>query len=239
MDFCGGDLALAQRIYDYASKQWIGFASPVLSNSVYDGEPRKALPISCYLGFTPDSVAGILDHTVEVAYLTTYGGGTGGHWSSVRSKSNKSPGSIPFIKSIDTIIETYQQGSSRRGACAVYLDVSHPDIMEFIKLRIPTGDASRKCHSVGFHNAVNITDIFIEKVRQNDTWDLVDPHTKEVVETVRARELWEEILTTRFRTGEPYLHFIDTVNAALPTTQRKLGLKNNGSNLCRRDYVSH
>lgn len=75
---------------------------------------------NCFLGFVDDSVKGLLDHTVEIANLTTLGGGTGGHWSSVRSASDKSPGSIPFIKSMDTIIETYQQGSQRRrGLCCV------------------------------------------------------------------------------------------------------------------------
>ncbi len=111
--------------------------------------------------------------------------------------------------------------------------------MEFIKLRIPTGDASRKCHSVGFHNAVNIPDSFMQQVHEDGNWSLIDPHTKEVVEILKARDLWEEILTTRFRTGEPYLHFIDTANNAVPISQKKLGLRNRGSNLCRRNHVAY
>ena len=230
--YCGGDLALAQRIYNYASNQWVGFASPVLSNATYPDEPVKNLPISCYLSYVTDSVRGLLDHVVEIANLTVLGGGTGGHWVEVRSSSNKSPGSIPFIKSMDTIIDTYQQGQTRRGAYAAYKPISDPDIQEFLKIRIPTGDSSRKCHSVGFHNAVIITDEFMGAVHKDLDFSLIDPHSKEVKEIVKARVLWEELLTTRVRTGEPYILFIDTVNRYFPEAQKKQGLKCYASNLC-------
>jgi ribonucleoside-diphosphate reductase alpha chain len=232
VSFCGGDMELAQRIYNYASNLWIGFASPVLSNSTYEGETTKSLPISCFAGFVPDSIDGLLEHKVEIAKLTIAGGGTAGGWSNVRSISNKAPGPIPFIKVMDSIMDAYQQGEVRRGAYAAYLDVSHPDIIEFLKLRVPTGDASRKCNSIGFHNAVNITDEFMEAVVNNTTFNLVDPKSKEVKEVVNARDLWEEILTTRNRTGEPYLHFSDTSNRALPDFQKALGLRVSHSNLC-------
>lgn len=230
--FCGGDMALAQRVYDYVSKRYIGFASPVLSNSTYPGEKTKALPISCFGSYVGDSIDELLAHEAEIARLTVSGGGTAGHWSDIRSVSNKAPGPIPFIKIMDSIIDGFQQGQQRRGAYAAYLDVSHPDIEEFIKLRVPTGDASRRCNSVGFHHAVNISDTFMDAVFNDKDWNLIDPHTKEVKSTLKARYLWEEILLTRHRTGEPYLTFIDTVNRALPDFQKNLGLKCNGMQLC-------
>lgn len=235
--FCGGDLELAQRIYDYVSKRYVGFASPVLSNSTYAGEPIKALPISCFGAYTPDTVQGLIDHSSEIRWLTIMGGGTAGHWSGVRAVSKKTPGPIPFIKTLDADIDAYQQGSTRRGSYAAYLDVSHPDIMEFLKLRVPTGDASRKCNSVGFHNAINISDAFMKAVREDSDWPLIDPHSKEVRDVVKARELWHEILLTRHRTGEPYLTFIDTANRALPDFQKKKGLSIKGSNLCNEIYL--
>lgn len=235
--FCGGDLQLAQRIYDYASRHWLGFASPVLSNSVYPGEQQKSLPISCFAGAVPDSIDGLLNHSSEIARLTVAGGGTAGHWSDIRAVSGKAPGPIPFIKTMDALIEAYQQGKVRRGAYAAYLDVSHPDILEFVKIRVPTGDASRKCNSVGFHNAVNISDAFMEAVISDIDWNLIDPHSGEVRDTIRARFLWEEILQTRYRTGEPYLNFVDTINRALPQAQKDLGLTVKGSNLCNEIHL--
>ena len=235
--FCGGDLELAQRIYDYVSKRYVGFASPVLSNSTYAGEPIKSLPISCFASMAPDNLQGLIDHSSEIRWLTVMGGGTAGHWSSIRAVSDKAPGPIPFIKTLDADIDAYAQGKTRRGSYAAYLDVSHPDIMEFIKLRVPTGDASRKCNSVGFHNAVNISDAFMKAVKENSDWPLIDPHSKEVRDIVKARELWQEILITRHRTGEPYLTFIDTANRALPIYQRKKGLSIKGSNLCNEIYL--
>lgn len=123
-------------------------------------------------------------------------------------------------------------GNTRRGSVAAYLDVSHPDLIEFINLRIPTGDVSRKCHSAGFHNAVNITDDFMKAVLADAEWNLIDPHDKTVRDTLSARDLWNQILDIRYRTGEPYLHFIDTANKWLPEIQKKLGLKIKSSNLC-------
>lgn len=232
------DRNLAQRIYDYASKGWFMFASPVLSNApAYDpikGDfvKSKGLPISCYLSFTEDSVQGLIDHSSEVRWLSVLGGGVGGHWREVRSVSDKSPGPIPFLHTIDADMEAYKQGKSRRGSYAAYIDCDHPDIIEFLNIRVPTGDTSRKCHSAGFHNAINITDKFMEAVEADTSWDLIDPASKEVKETVSARDLWNQILNVRYRTGEPYLYFIDEANRKLPQAQKDKGLKSNGSNLC-------
>lgn len=230
--WCGGDLALAQRLYDGVSKGWFMFASPVLSNAPLPGESVKGMPISCFLTSTDDTLEGLMAHTTELRWLSVLGGGVGGHWSDVRSVSKKSPGPIPFLHTINADMEAYSQGVTRRGSYAAYLDVSHPDIMEFLSLRRVGGDEHRKCFSKGFHHAVNITDAFMTAVDAGAPWQLIDPHDQTVRETVSARTLWQEILETRYRTGEPYLFFIDTANRGLPAAQQKLGLRLTGSNLC-------
>lgn len=226
------DLALAQRLYDYASKGWFGWASPVLSNAPLPGEKSKGLPISCFAGHVPDSLNGLIGHSVEFRWLSVMGGGVGGHWGDVRSVSDIAPGPVPFIKTMDSDVSAYRQGVTRKGSYAAYLDVSHPDIVEFINLRKPTGDQNRKCLSTGFHHAVNITDAFMEAVIADQPWNLVDPNDGSVRETVRARDLWQQMIELRAFTGEPYLNFIDTANRHMPEAQKKLGLKIRGSNLC-------
>jgi ribonucleoside-diphosphate reductase alpha chain len=233
----GSDIDHAQRLYDAVSKGWFMFASPVLSNAPLPSERIKALPISCFLNHVEDSINGLNNHTVETRWLAVLGGGVGGHWSDVRAVSDKAPGPIPFMHTMDADMEAYKQGTTRKGSYAAYLDVSHPDILEFINVRVPTGDTSRKCLGAGFHNAVNITDAFMQAVMADAPWDLVDPHDKTVRETVRARELWEQILEIRYRTGEPYLCFIDTANRALPASLKALGLSIRGSNLCSEIFL--
>jgi ribonucleoside-diphosphate reductase alpha chain len=115
------------------------------------------------------------------------------------------------------------------------MDADHPDIIEFLNMRVPTGDVNRKC--LNLHHAVNLTDAFMEAVQKNADWNLVDPDSREVRDTMKARKLWEIILETRYRTGEPYLNFIDTANRALPETQKMLGLKIKGSNLCNEIHL--
>lgn len=219
---------LSERISEYASKGWFMFSSPILSNAQGQG-----LPISCFLSFVPDSVEGLISHTEELRWMSVMGGGVGGHWSGVRSVSKKAPGPIPFLKTVDADMVAYKQGSTRKGSYAAYLDVSHPDIVEFLNLRVPTGgDTNRKCFTL--NNAINITDKFMEQVFKGGTWDLVDPHNGEIKESVDARDLWQRILEVRFRTGEPYLNFIDTANKHLPQPLKDKGLKIHGSNLCVR-----
>jgi ribonucleotide reductase alpha subunit len=226
-----GDVDFANRIYDYASKGWFMFASPVLSNAPAPGKPWKSLPISCFLNFVPDTLEGLIDHSVETRWLSVKGGGVGGHWSDVRSVSEVAPGPIPFLKTIDADVTAYRQGKTRKGSYAAYMNVSHPDIEEFLSMRTPTGgDENRKC--LNLHNAINITDKFMEAVMKDEEWELVDPNEKKPRKTLSARDLWQRILETRSRTGEPYLNFIDTANRYLPETQKKLGLKIHGSNLC-------
>ncbi|HAT62433.1 MAG TPA: hypothetical protein DCS83_07835 [Prevotella sp.] len=192
----------------------------------------KTVVHNCFLTYVPDSLDGLIDHSSETRWLSVLGGGVGGHWSDVRAVSDKAPGPIPFLHTVDADMEAYKQGKVRRGSYAAYMDVSHPDILEFINIRVPTGDASRKCHSAGFHHGVNITDDFMEAVSRDGMWELKDPNDNSVRETVAARKLWEQILEIRYRTGEPYLYFIDAAKRAFPKTQTALGLTTHGSNLC-------
>lgn len=229
--YCAGDFALAQRIYDYVSKGWFMFSTPILSNAIRPGEKWKGLPISCFAAFTDDSLEGLIEHTSEIRWLSVKGGGTGGHWSTVRSVSDKAPGPIPFLKTMDADMLAYSQGKTRRGSYAAYLDISHPDIVEFLNLRTPTGgDPGRKCFNI--HHAVCVPDKFMEALAADADWDLVDPADHTVRDTVSARKLWQQVLELRAKTGEPYIFFSDVANRALPEALKRLGLRIWGSNLC-------
>lgn len=229
------DYELAQRLYDYVSKKYFMFASPVLSNAPNGTKKDKGLPISCFLTYVPDTLEGLISHSSELRWLSIYGGGVGGHWSDVRTVSDIAPGPIPFLHTVDADMIAYRQGKTRKGSYAAYMDVSHPDIMEFINIRIPTGDVQRK--ALNLHNAVNISDEFMHCVFNNEPWHLKDPKDNSVKETVNARKLWERIIEIRFRTGEPYLNFIDTANNALPSNLKNMGLKVHGSNLCNEIHL--
>lgn len=235
--YCGGDLELADRIYQYAVNGWFMYSSPILSNARLDGDKKAGLPISCFLSFVDDSLEGLIDHSNELRWMSVLGGGVGGHWSSVRTVSDKSPGPIPFIKTIDSDVEAYRQGKTRKGSYACYLDVSHPDIIEFLNIRVPTGgDTNRKCFNI--NNAVNLSDAFMQAVLDDQDWNLIDPNNKQVKETIKARELWQRILEVRFRTGEPYFFFSDTANKHLPQSLKDKGLKIHGSNLCNEIFLA-
>ncbi len=228
--FSNGDKKFANRIYSYIDKNWFMFSSPILSNAPRKDEKVRGLPISCFLGYVPDSLDGLIDHTSELRWLSVKGGGVGGHWSDVRSVSDIAPGPIPFLHTVDADMTAYKQGVTRKGSYAAYLDISHPDIMEFMSLRIPTGDVNRKCLNI--HHGVNVPDSFMNAVKDDLVWELVDPKTGQQTDTVMARELWETLLETRYRTGEPYIYFIDKANEAYPQTQKDKGLFSRGSNLC-------
>jgi len=231
---------MAQRIYDYASKLWFMYSTPILSN----GGTKRGMPISCFLNYVGDSREGLTGHYTENAWLASVGGGIGGYWGHVRSDGvatsggSASSGTIPFMHVVDSEILAFSQGKTRRGSYASYMDISHPEIIEFIEMRKPTGgDAHRK--NLNLHHGINITNDFMELIDKcikeptyDDTWNLVDPHTKKVIRTVSARDLWLKILEVRVNTGEPYISFIDTINEGLPQTQKDLGLKVHHSNLC-------
>lgn len=249
--YCDDDLNFAQRIYDYASTKKFMFASPVLSNAPMPGEKPNAFPISCFLTYVPDHLYGLIDHTSELRWMAVKGGGIGGHWSDVRSVSGKAPGPIPFLHTVDADMTAYRQGKTRKGSYAAYIDISHPDIVEFIHMRVPTGDSNRKNFNI--FNAVNITDDFMRKVSEGPCnvnncqedhdchiagmFNLVDPHDKSIRETVNARQLWQQLLITRSRTGIPYINFIDAANRALPYEMKNAGMKIRGSNLCNEIHL--
>lgn len=222
----------AQRLYDYMSKLWFMPATPILSN----GGTSRGLPISCFLNFVEDSLDSIVDTWTENVWLASNGGGIGTYWGSVRSigepvKGNgQTSGIIPFVRVMDSLTLAISQGSLRRGSAAVYLDISHPEIEEFVEIRKPSGDFNRK--SLNLHHGISITDEFMEAVRDDAQFSLCSPATGEPVTSVSARELWQKILETRLQTGEPYLVFIDSVNRALAEHQRELGLTVRQSNLC-------
>jgi len=222
----------AQRVYDYISKLWFMPATPVLSN----GGADRGLPISCFLNAVPDSLEGIVGVWNENVALASNGGGIGTYWGRVRSIGEKVKGAgqtsgiIPFIRVMDSLTLAISQGSLRRGSAAVYLDVHHPEIEEFLEIRKPSGDFNRK--SLNLHHGINITDEFMEAVREGTEFGLRSPKNDEVVRTVDARSLWQKILEIRLQTGEPYLIFSDTVNRAMPQHQRELGMKVSQSNLC-------
>jgi len=231
------DHKMAQRLYDAVSQKWFMFASPVLSNAP-NGNPAedRGMPISCFLSFVDDSISGLIEHSSELRWLSVMGGGVGGHWSDVRTVSDKAPGPIPFLHTVDADMIAYKQGKTRKGSYAAYMDISHPDIIEFLNIRVPTGDVQRK--ALNIHNAINISDEFMTAAKNDDLFDLRDPSSNKTIETVRARTLWERIMEVRFRTGEPYLNFIDTANRHLPQLQKDLGLKIHGSNLCNEIHLA-
>lgn len=230
----------AQRLYDYASKLWFMFSTPILSN----GGTSRGLPISCFLNYVEDSRLGITGHYTENAFLSSVGGGVGGCWNGVRSVGSKtsngseSTGVIPFMKVVDAEMLAFSQGVTRRGSYAAYLDMSHPEIEEFLDVRKPTGgDINRK--SVNLHHGVVIPDAFMELIERatreegfDDSWDLIDPHSGRVTKTISAKTLWVKLIQNRVETGEPYLMFGDTVQNALPECQKEKGFKVHHSNLC-------
>ncbi|MAI60184.1 MAG: ribonucleotide-diphosphate reductase subunit alpha [Rickettsiales bacterium] len=222
----------AKRIYDYISKLWFMPATPVLSN----GGAKRGLPISCFLNTVHDSLDGILSTWSENVWLASNGGGIGTYWGEVRSigetvkKSGQTSGIIPFVRVMDSLTLAISQGSLRRGSAACYLDVHHPEIEEFLEIRKPSGDFNRK--SLNLHHGINITDEFMECVKNNKEFTLRSPKTNESLKKINARELWQKILETRMQTGEPYLVFIDTVNKNMSKHQKKKGMKVKTSNLC-------
>ncbi len=226
------DAEHAQRIYDYISKLWFMPSTPVLSN----GGADRGLPISCFLNAVGDSLESIVGTWNENVFLAANGGGIGTYWGGVRSIGEKVKGAgqtsgiIPFIRVMDSLTLAISQGSLRRGSAAVYIDVWHPEIEEFVEIRKPSGDFNRK--SLNLHHGVCITDEFMEAVRDGARFGLRSPKTGEVVREIDARTLWQKLLELRLQTGEPYLIFSDTANRAMPQHQRELGLKVRQSNLC-------
>ena len=228
-----GDKELAQNLYDLMSKNWFMPATPVLTNSA----TSRGAQISCFLNTVGDSISDIFKTYEENAFLAKGGGGIGTNWSQVRghnsklSSGGKSSGTIPFLKVMDSATLAVSQGNTRRGAAAVYMDISHPDIEEFIDIRRPTGgDENRRC--LNLHHGVIVSDEFMRCVKAKVKFELTCPHSGEVTKSIDAVEIWRKILKNRIETGEPYILFIDTVNKDTPQHHKDAGLFVNQSNLC-------
>jgi ribonucleoside-diphosphate reductase alpha chain len=228
----GSNLEHSQRLYEYSSKHWLSYATPVLSF----GRTKYGLPISCFLSWIPDTAKGLVDTLSETNWLSMLGGGVGLGFG-IRSAGDKSTGVMPHLKTYDASSLAYRQGNTRRGSYAAYLDISHPDLLIFLEMRKPTGDQNMRC--LNLHHGINITDDFMRIIERcmvdptaDDRWELKEPHNGLVKEVVSAKELWQKILELRVQTGEPYLHFVDTSNSAMPEFLKAKGLKIRQSNLC-------
>ena len=243
--------AHATRMYGYASKQWVGYASPILSNAPVrtkfaqaweDNFGRDcflsvvgALPISCFLGYVGDSREEIGFHYYETMWLASNGGGAKFYWGDLRpvnsetSTGSKTGGLIPFFHVDDGLIVATHQGNNRRGVDGGSIRDNHPEIVEFIESRKMSGDPNKRSRNL--FQTVNLSDDFMYAVLGDKSWDLID-HKGVVTKTVQARYLWELMLETPFETGCPFLHWIDTSNDELPPTQKARGLRTNTVNIC-------
>ena len=222
----------AQRLYDYSSRHWLSYSTPVLSYN----DSGRGLPVSCYLNYIEDTAEGLVENLSETNWLSMMGGGVGIGFG-IRSADDKSTGVMAHLKIYDASSLAYRQGRTRRGSYAAYLNINHPDIISFLDMRKPTGDLNVRCQNM--HHGINITDDFMQIIENcmidpevDDKWNLVDPHSKEIRETVSAKALWQSILEMRMLTGEPYIHFISESNRKLPKWLSDRGLRVHQSNLC-------
>jgi ribonucleoside-diphosphate reductase alpha chain len=208
---------LESKFFKYIWNGWLGLASPVLSNTGTD----RGLPISCFGIDTPDSVRGIGLTNAELMKLTALGGGVGISTSRIRPRgteitgNGKSEGVVPWCKIYDSAIIATNQGSVRRGAASVNLDINHPDIKEFMQIRRPKGDPNRQC--LNLHQCVVVDDAFMRKLQDRDS---------------EAMSLWLDILKTRVETGEPYIMFKDNVNKNNPLAYAMNNLDVTMTNIC-------
>lgn len=155
--FSAGDAKLSQRLYDYMSKHWLSVSSPQLSF----GRTKLGLPIACFLPYLPDTTRGLIDTWAEVSELSVIGGGIG-LGVGIRQPDEKSVGIIPHLRTYDASCTAYKQGQTRRGSYAAYLNLNHPEIIQFLNTRKATGDYNYKL--INIHNAVNIPDDFMKRV---------------------------------------------------------------------------
>ena len=208
---------LENKFFKYIWNGWIGLASPVLSNTGTD----RGLPISCFGIDTPDSIRGIGLTNAELMKLTSQGGGVGISLSRIRERgapikgNGKSEGVVPWAKIYDSTIIATNQGSVRRGAASVNLDINHPDIKEYLQIRRPKGDPNRQC--LNLHQCVVVDDSFMRKLNDRDQ---------------ESMELWLEILKARVETGEPYIMFKDNVNKDNPMAYLMNNLNVSMTNIC-------
>lgn len=244
-----GDYEFAQRIYDYASKGWFTNASPVLSNAtevrwpvftesqfadasqwLKDNVKPNGMPISCFLSKIGDTKESLVGTRSETNWLSMMGGGIG-IYAGMRAPDEKSTGVMAHMRGYDADTLSYKQTESRRGSIAAYLEIDHPEIINFIQMRNPVGgDQNKKCFNL--NNAVNIPDSFMEAVIKGDKYELIDPKHGRTGRFLDAREVWEMLMETRKETGEPYLMFKDTVNRLIPSWITRPLYNVSQSNLC-------
>ena len=210
------------KFFDAMWKNWLCPASPVLSNL----NTSRGLPISCNSIHVGDSVNSIFSKNLELAMLSKNGAGVGVYLGDVRGRgasikgNGKSEGIIPWAKIYDTTTVAVSQGSTRRGASALYLPIEHPDVEEFINIRRPTGDANRRC--LNTNHGVCISDDWMRQLIAGDE---------------AKRRLWAELLKARVEMGEPYFMFTDAANRANPACYREKGLSVKTSNICSEIFL--
>jgi ribonucleoside-diphosphate reductase alpha chain len=203
--------------FDLFWKNWFCASTPILCNAGTD----RGLTISCFGQYIDDSLDSIFKGFHETAILTKNGGGIGKYYGAVRGRganikgNGKSEGIIPWLKIEDSAIVSLSQGSSRRGSEAIYLDINHSDIEEFLEIRKPTGDVNRRC--LNLHHAVCIDNNFMDSL---------------ALDNKKNKELWQKILEMRFTTGQPYIQYTDNINFQNPECYKKHGLKVSHSQLC-------
>ena len=215
--YYNNDKKYEKKLFDFLWKGWLCPATPVAANF----GTNRALPISCFSFSVDDTTDDIFQKNHELAILSKHGGGIGVFLGRVRgggepiSKGGVSGGVIPWAKVYDSTTVAVSQGSTRRGASAVYLPIDHKDIEEFLDLRRPTGDPNRRC--MNLHHAVTITDAWMNSMLAGD---------------LEKRKIWKKILTARFEQGEPYLFFTDNVNNQNPECYKANNLNVETSNIC-------
>ena len=208
---------LAKTFFDYIWKGWLCLASPVLSNTGTD----RGLPISCFGVDVADSIHDIGTKNLEMMLLAKHGGGVGIGINQIRPaganiKGNgTSDGVVPFCKIYDSTILATNQGSVRRGAASVNLNIEHPDFEEWLEIREPKGDINRQ--SLNLHQCAVVGDKFMRRVETGDQ---------------NARKTWGKLLQKRKATGEPYILFKGNTNKSNPTAYKKHGLKVHMTNIC-------
>lgn len=212
----------ADRLYGYVAKGWISFASPVWSNF----GTARGLPISCNGSAYGDSVESILMKQAEIGMMTKYGAGTSLYIGALRprgadiSTGGKSEGPVSFLDVIETQTQTISQGTVRRGACAAYFDIEHPDIEEFLKIRDEGNSIQRMTFGVCIGDAwmeamlAEMEDIKAGSLRASDA---------------KKVGIWAKIVKKRFASGMPYLFFRDNANNGAPEYYKG---RIKASNLC-------
>jgi ribonucleoside-diphosphate reductase alpha chain len=208
---------LADKFFQYIWKGWLNLASPVLSNTGTD----RGLPISCFGIDVGDSIQEIGAKNLEMMLLAKHGGGVGIGINMIRPAGAKitgngtSDGVVPFCKIYDSTILATNQGSVRRGAASVNINIDHDDFEEWLEIREPKGDVNRQ--SLNLHQCAVIGDKFMRKLEEGDS---------------TARRKWSKLLQKRKATGEPYVLFKGNTNKSNPEAYKKNGLKVHMTNIC-------